>query len=241
MRPLGEMRMNKFKVLIAAIISILVMVPSVAFALPVDFIQNGDFEWVDDSVGKIYGYGLNELSSSKKWDVYDALPGGWYTGDGEAGIEIQYTGTVVAAHSGQRYVELDSHGGTDTNSSLSQDMDLVAGEFLLSFYYRARTDTQNDNGIEIWFGDKAIGQTMLGLVDGVKSDFPGWTLYSFSLDDVSAGLHTLTFKAVGNDNTLGGLLDSVSLVHTPVPVPAAVWLFGSGLIGLVALKRSFRA
>ena len=35
---------------------------------------------------------------------------------------------------------------------------------------------------------------------------------------------------------VGGSID-MSIITTPVPVPAAVWLFGSGLIGLVGIAR----
>jgi len=34
---------------------------------------------------------------------------------------------------------------------------------------------------------------------------------------------------------------SESFVNNPVPVPAAVWLFGSGLIGLVGVARRKRS
>ena len=49
----------------------------------------------------------------------------------------------------------------------------------------------------------------------------------------------LSFTAALNDN---GGFDSVrvlsgDIINNPVPVPAAVWLFGSGLLGLVAVAR----
>jgi hypothetical protein len=34
-----------------------------------------------------------------------------------------------------------------------------------------------------------------------------------------------------------GFFDTVSFDVAPVPVPAAVWLFGSGLLGLVGVAR----
>ena len=40
---------------------------------------------------------------------------------------------------------------------------------------------------------------------------------------------------VGNDDGSGMFYDNVSF--SPVPVPAAVWLFGSGLIGLIGIAR----
>ncbi len=45
--------------------------------------------------------------------------------------------------------------------------------------------------------------------------------------DLRVGMHVIAFSDGG----------SVSLVNNPVPVPAAVWLFGSGLLGLVGVAR----
>jgi hypothetical protein len=39
-------------------------------------------------------------------------------------------------------------------------------------------------------------------------------------------------------NVLSGDLSNVTGGVSAVPVPAAVWLFGSGLIGLTAMKRT---
>jgi hypothetical protein len=41
----------------------------------------------------------------------------------------------------------------------------------------------------------------------------------------------------GFTQTLSGTWDSASFQMTPVPVPAAVWLLGSGLLGLVGVAR----
>ena len=55
----------------------------------------------------------------------------------------------------------------------------------------------------------------------------------------SIGVWTLHIEdAIGVDS---GVLGSWSLDITPVPVPAAVWLFGSGLIGLVGIARRKKA
>lgn len=64
------------------------------------------------------------------------------------------------------------------------------------------------------------------------------------------GLATLSYTSAVNDANAGQLLgirfltagaqvnyDAVSLTTSAVPVPAAVWFFGSGLIGLVGLRR----
>jgi hypothetical protein len=44
----------------------------------------------------------------------------------------------------------------------------------------------------------------------------------------------------GSGSVLSGIWDAGSFSTTPVPMPAAVWLFGSGLIGLVGVARRKR-
>jgi hypothetical protein len=75
-----------------------------------------------------------------------------------------------------------------------------------------------------------------------------WTYYEFIRNlgpDVSNGL-TLQFNAA--TGAAGGStsfleIDNVSVTAdvSAVPVPAAVWLFGSGLLGLVGVARRKKA
>ncbi|MBV5305838.1 MAG: VPLPA-CTERM sorting domain-containing protein, partial [Desulfobulbaceae bacterium] len=55
------------------------------------------------------------------------------------------------------------------------------------------------------------------------------------------GLETLTYTLNGLDSGLGWKFDYIngtgSLEITPVPIPGAVWLLGSGLVGLAGLRR----
>ncbi|SEM53673.1 VPLPA-CTERM protein sorting domain-containing protein [Syntrophus gentianae] len=52
----------------------------------------------------------------------------------------------------------------------------------------------------------------------------------------TAGITSITFDASGGPN-VG--FDAVSFGQV-VPIPAAVWLFGSGLVGLAGLRRKFQ-
>ena len=195
----------------------------------VNLVLNGDFETLDDRTGD-RGYRLNDLAPNR-WDVYDSLPGGWMTGSG-AGIEIQHN-TVVPAHSPQHYVELDSHSwdGGPSNSSMFQWIHLDnPGTYELSFFYRARTNNQDDNGIDVLFDNLLVAE-----VDGFKYEYTDWEQYIVTLDVAQAGDYQLMFSAMGMDNTLGGFLDDISL--TSVPEPASIFLLGSGILGLAALAR----
>jgi hypothetical protein len=80
---------------------------------------------------------------------------------------------------------------------------------------------------------------------------------SVACDDPTQGLWTLTdpFGTLGVDsisltalNNYGGYSDYrnsdfgfYALETTPTPIPGAVWLLGSGLVGLVGLRRKFRS
>ena len=74
----------------------------------------------------------------------------------------------------------------------------------------------------------------------------GWETFSFTTTlgpDVSGGI-TLQLKAACGPVagcTSEAYFDNVSVTVEAIPVPAAVWLFGSGLIGLVGVARKKKA
>jgi hypothetical protein len=57
----------------------------------------------------------------------------------------------------------------------------------------------------------------------------------YSLVNNPQGQFRLVFQSSHGDHVLFGNLNS--LTQAPVPLPAAVWLFGSGVIGLIGLAR----
>ena len=71
-----------------------------------------------------------------------------------------------------------------------------------------------------------------------------WTQISFDLGAVPAGTVAafLEFsQAIGPFDSAQILIDNVNLEVAQVPVPAAVWLFGSGLLGLIGVARRKKA
>jgi hypothetical protein len=100
-------------------------------------------------------------------------------------------------------------------------------------------------GVGAWINGKTGAEVAL-VLDGVQVDFgldgviSSWTFLgvidtagfnSFEFREVNGkGLEVLTIRA-----------DDASLGVSAVPVPAALWLFGSGLLGLVGMSRRKKA
>ena len=74
----------------------------------------------------------------------------------------------------------------------------------------------------------------------------GWETFSFTTTlgpDVSGGISLQLKAACGPvaGCTSEAYFDNVSVTVEAIPIPAAVWLFGSGLIGLVGVARKKKA
>ena len=71
----------------------------------------------------------------------------------------------------------------------------------------------------------------------------GTVLQTFQLDGIAFGLETFTFTGFEGISEVRWAQGPAFLTHqfdnivTAIPVPAAVWLFGSGLLGLTGVAR----
>lgn len=173
-----------------------------------NLLNNGSFEIVDDREG-LRGRSLASLDARGEWDVFQELPSrdanerSWYTESG-AGIEIQGNGTVASAAHGDRMVELDSHGGQDTNSGMAQDVLLCRGRHILKFHYYARTNRLGDNIISVRINDEVVK-----VVDRAKDG--KWHRIRIPFRVKSKQDYKISFVAEGTDNSLGALIDKIKL------------------------------
>jgi len=196
-------------------------------------ITNGSFETLAFDNGST-AYGMVKNTSLKSfdnknraWDVFYTLPG-WITTAG-SGIELQKN-VVSKSAAGKHHVELDSHPRGASNSVMTQSLSAltVGAEYLLEFSYKPRTNSRNDNGINVFWYDTAIdfnfNMNADFTVNSKRKKQPNWAVQSVILTAESESMD-LSFAAFGKQNSLGGLLDNVSLVQisngsvTDIPEP----------------------
>ena len=211
-------------------------------------ITNGSFEqliFADNSTsqGLVHNTNLQTFENKNSaWDIFYALPG-WVTTAGN-GIELQKN-VVTSSFEGKNHIELDSHKNGSSNSVMTQSLDslTIGAEYLLEFSYKARTNHKNDNGINVFWYDAStdFNKSMIAdfAINGRSKHSPNWSIQSVLLIAQSETMD-LSFGAFGKQNSLGGLLDNVSLVKvsngpvTEVPEPS---VFALSLLGFAALAR----
>ena len=156
-----------------------------------------------------------------QFQVYGTVDEVWASPNGfglEVGDSIMASGIyndIALTGSGSEYVSFGSSGS-------SNSMNLSVGD--MSF--DASDDIQYGSGYpRLLFSD--------GMFAGINFDasFGDWGFFD-------AGGELLAFS--GDDGNFGmifGTWGTGSFTETLVPVPAAVWLLGSGLLGLVGIAR----
>lgn len=171
---------------------------------------------------------------SGSWAGYDSIPG-WIRGN-QYNIEIQKAGASTSGskpYDGLQFLELDSNG----NSIVKQQINYGAGSYNLSFYYSPRPGTASGdtNAFKVSFGENEFSFTN----EVTDSNKTKWSLFTQTVTTTDTN-PWLIFQGTGKQDSLGAFIDAVSLTKTPptpTPIPAAVWIFGSGMVGLLGLRR----
>ncbi len=209
-------------------------------------ITNGSFEqtvFADNStsVGSVFNTNLQAYENkSRAWDVFNYLPG-WETSHGN-GIELQKN-IVTRSQDGSHHIELDSHPRSASNTTMTQTLNslTIGADYLLEFYYKPRTNRNNDNGINVFWYDSAVDFSLsmdaVLVADSTRRLTKNWALQSVSFTAQAQSMN-LSFAAFGKQNSLGGLIDNVSLEQvTAVPEPSMFILFLTAITLLFVRQR----
>jgi hypothetical protein len=148
----------------------------------------------------------------------------------EVGTIVHDDGTTGAGNSGNQW--FNCYPDFCTNKADVLRITFAAPVNNVQWYTDSRG---NPGGDQIRFEAYDASDNLLQTVNVGNTGLPNSLLTSFSVSNVSR------IDAFQPTDNWGWSMDNLSFDVTTVPLPAAVFLFGSGLIGLIGIARGYRA
>ncbi len=193
------------------IVSIMCLAVTPAWA---NLVTNGGFETGDDP--------------SPFTTLTSGLSGWSITGS------IDYIGTYWTAFEGSRSIDLAGDG----EGRISQTISTVAGTpYRVSFAMAGNPDGGDPiKQLVAWIGSGEGKVFSFNTAGKNKTDME-WVTKWFDFT-ASSEETTISFQSLMFDSPYGAALDNISV--TAIPIPAAAWLLGTGLIGLAIIRRRMK-
>lgn len=197
-------------------ITLLMLLALMALAVPAQAAMYGST--IDFSTETILSYGGSQDVDSSSYSILDSGSTLYLFGNTWKAVALDLT---VAANSVLTFdfmstVQGEIHAvGLDTNLSMNPDVSIQ------------------------FFGTQSGGMNQYYAPD-IYSLGDGWSTYTFKLTDyLPVGTHTVYLLFVNDDDTSSVIGESYfsNVKVGAVPLPGALLLFGSGLLGLVGLRR----
>lgn len=182
----------------------------------------------DTSQNLIHNGSFEEHVVNGSWNLFDDLPG-WTLVDGP-GFEVQRGVMGWDAYDGNQWLELDSDqngpgGGSFNNeqgsTTISQEVQTVVGQFyMLTLAFSPRPGVE-DNRLAISWNDEVIQEVQ---ASGLGLQNTSWQEISILIQADSLSSSISLADRSFND-TLGTLVDGVSLVAVPAPATLSLFIF----------------
>jgi len=193
---------------------------SLASISQANLITNGSFEnGINITMGRFDTLSQGDSTSILGWTV--------------TGGTIDYIGTYWQAADGYRSLDMCGNG----SGSISQTFTTTPGQlYKVDFSMAGNPDgTPNIKQLVAAVTSGGVGAAYFTFdtTGKTKADM-GWETKTFDFTALGAS-STLTFFSVDYGSPCGAALDNVSV--NAVPVPAAFYLFASGLFGLISVQR----
>lgn len=144
--------------------------------------------------------------------------------------------------SGTSFNEYPSYNGTtDSSYNITSPHSELSYMYYVNLglkgFFDASGNVQSDYGI---FGNGTFGQANVGLVNNLQGDYSYWSGAEYSVGPTVLGWffgfsHGYQNYSLKYEQQYAWAVRSGDV--SPVPVPGAVWLFGSALLGLLGLRR----
>lgn len=191
--------------------------------------------------GNSFYTGSGTVSDASNMNTYMLSGGGTFNGGG------YFENVVVSVSQGPEYVGQDPSEWTWYTFSNGPygDNPYPTNAYLWDADSATWTDTLSDftKPVNPDVFDSLIGQSGVSAAEAIAAYEGSGGGTGFDLDDLynlyGVSLDWIQYiKVEGIDGYSGGEIDAFAdVAASPVPVPAAAWLLGSGLVGLAAVRR----
>ena len=193
------------------------------------------------SADQIQVGGFENPSLNGRWSLFaSSSVSGWASNNM---LEFQSSALFGPAAEGSQYMEMDSNRG-DGNQFMTQILSTSIGaSYSLRFAFSPRPG-HSQNILEVGIGgldDFDLYQGIVAQGSGTGLRQTAWTY--FTLDFVATSSQTrIGFRDAGSDDSLGTLLDDVSISGgaASAPEPATLLLMAGPLAGMAAWRKRRR-
>ena len=126
----------------------------------------------------------------------------------------------------------------DGTGSISYDHKIFSTGGGVQAFTPYRIEISGSGGSALWAGDRPSGTTDWVHVEALLNE-QDWNVNSGSWTDLLSDVDLFLIRIEMVTNTFASEITGIDNVHL-TPIPGAVWLLGSGLIGLIGLSKRLR-